>query len=91
MNKDWLNGSVHDAGRSLTQIVYRRRKGEADEILARRPERRSGDGRYASIFEQDSADFFRADTRVTNVDPGVERACGRFAAESGNFIQVMNE
>src|ERR1017187_2105633 len=84
-------GNFHDAGGGLSQICYRRSKGEAHEMLARGAERGSGDGGHSGILQQDAANFFGAGARTTNVDPGVERTIGKFTAESRDLIQVMDE
>src|ERR1022692_3150177 len=60
-------------------------------MLARRAKSGPRDGGYAGIFQQDSANVFGRDTCSANVDPGIEGALGRLAAESWDLIQAMDE
>ena len=54
-------------------------------------ERGSGDGGDSGIVQQNAADLFGAAAGTANIDPGVERAFGSFAAEARHFVQIVHE
>src|ERR1700733_10116617 len=60
-------------------------------MFSRWAEGSAGDGCDAGIVQQDTADLFCAGPRTSDVDPGVERALGMFAAKSWDLIQIPDE
>src|SRR5580692_8860880 len=60
-------------------------------MFSRWAEGGAGDDSDARIFEEDTADLFGAGPGTSDVDPGIERAFGMFAAKSWDLIQVPDE
>src|SRR5437016_14609743 len=74
-----------DALHGLFQGCVRGSERKTDEVESGWTERGSGNGGHSTFFEHDAADLFGRHAGVSNVDPCVERALWRGAAESRNL------
>jgi len=64
---------------------------EAQIVLALRAEGGAGDGGDSGFFQEKPLHFFSREAGVFDVDPGVERAFWRVAAEAGNLGERVDE
>ena len=59
---------------------------EAEEILAFRAKRRSGNRGNACFFQQDFLNLLRSRSGVFDIDPGIKSTVWRLAAKAGDFV-----
>src|SRR5580700_8011190 len=85
------DGNSQDAFHGLVQGRCRRREREADEIVARGAKSGSRNRSDTGVFEQNLTNLYGSQARGRDVDPGVEGAIRRLAAEAAHVVEVAHK
>src|SRR5580704_4088619 len=84
-------GSALNSFDSLLQVRSGRSEREADKVPTGGAECSAWDSGDTGFFKHDAAEFFSGHSGVGDIDPGIKRAFGRLAAESGDAVEIANE